>query len=72
MDLNGNCLGSFGEPGGDNPTGSRIGTVAGLAVDDRGDIWLADAASGRVLGYPAFPRVAGVEREALQGAAVSG
>ncbi|MCY3905702.1 MAG: TIGR03663 family protein [Anaerolineaceae bacterium] len=72
MDLNGNCLGSFGEPGGDNPTGSRIGTVAGLAVDARGDIWLADPASGRVLGYPAFPLVAGVEREALQGAAVSG
>ena len=71
MDLNGNCLGSFGEPGGDNPAGSRIGTVAGLAVDAQGEVWLADAGSGRVLGFPGFPLDAGEEGDALQEAADS-
>ena len=71
MDLNGNCLGSFGEPGGDNPAGSRIGTVAGLAVDARGEVWLADAASGRILGFPGFPLNAGEEGDALEDAADS-
>ncbi|MCE2490261.1 MAG: TIGR03663 family protein [Anaerolineae bacterium] len=71
MDGEGNCLGSFGEPGGDNPTGSRIGTVAGMVVDSQGDIWLADAASGRVLGFPAFPLKAVADEEDLQEGAVS-
>ena len=55
LDTAGNCLGSFGEPGGDSPVGSRIGTVAGLAVDAQGGVWLADSGSGRILGFPAFP-----------------
>ena len=56
LDTAGNCLGSFGEAGGDNPVGSRIATVAGLAVDAEGTLWLADFGSGRVLGFPSFPR----------------
>ena len=55
LDTAGNCLGSFGEPGGDSPVGSRIGTVAGLAIDVQGGVWLADSGSGRILGFPAFP-----------------
>ena len=55
LDTAGNCLGSFGEPGGDDPAGSRIGTVAGLAVDEQGGVWLADSGSGRILGFPPFP-----------------
>lgn len=55
LDTAGNCLGSFGEPAGDNLAGSRIATVGGLAVDAQGGVWLADSGSGRVLGFPPFP-----------------
>ena len=55
LDTAGNCLGSFGEPGGDFPAGNRIGTVAGMAVDAQGGVWLADSGSSRILGFPTFP-----------------
>lgn len=55
LDGEGNCVGSFGAAGGEAVSGSRIGIVAGIAVDAQGGVWLADAGSGRVLGFPAFP-----------------
>ncbi len=55
LDTAGNCQGSFGAAGGDNPVGSRIGVVGGIVVDAQGDVWLADSGSGRILGFPAFP-----------------
>lgn len=53
-DGQGNCVGSFGQPS-DTPTNnSQFNTVSGIAVDDDGNVYIADSAAARVLKFPPF------------------
>ena len=48
-DTLGNCLGSFGQASRENPGPGQFTTVGGIAVDAGGNVYIADAGSGRVL-----------------------
>ncbi len=54
-DMNGNCVGSFGQSGDDAPDNARIKTVGGIGVDPGGNVYISDAGSNRVMGYAPFP-----------------
>jgi uncharacterized protein (TIGR03663 family) len=53
-DLQGNCLGSFGQPN-DTPTDfSQFKTVAGITLDAAGNVYVVDSGVGRVLRFAPF------------------
>ncbi|MGJ3238281.1 MAG: flippase activity-associated protein Agl23 [Anaerolineae bacterium] len=54
----GECVGSFGEPAGSSPTLGTFGVVAGIAVDDSGQVYVVDNRQGRVLVFTPFPQSA--------------
>ncbi|MBZ0293917.1 MAG: hypothetical protein K8L99_15235, partial [Anaerolineae bacterium] len=54
-DDQGNCLGSFGQASRENPGPGQFRTVGGIDVDNQGNVYVADAGSGRVLRFPPFP-----------------
>ncbi|MBE2268742.1 MAG: SMP-30/gluconolactonase/LRE family protein, partial [Anaerolinea sp.] len=53
-DLDGNCLGSFGQPSDQLVDTSQFDTIGGIAVDAAGNVYVADAAAGRVLRFAPF------------------
>ena len=53
-DIDGNCLGSFGQPGVQPLTQSQFQLVGGIAVDAEGFVYVSDAAAGRVLKFAPF------------------
>jgi uncharacterized protein (TIGR03663 family) len=55
-DLEGNCLGSFGQSGtlGESLTNNQFVTVGGLAVDDAGIVYVVDSGVGRILRFAPF------------------
>jgi uncharacterized protein (TIGR03663 family) len=61
----GDCLGSFGQLGGDAPNNQQFSLVGGMDVDTAGNLYIADPASGRILRFP--PYQPPVTEEALNG-----
>lgn len=55
-DINGECLGSFGQLNRENPNNSEFGTVGGVTVDDAGNVYVTDLANGRLLRFAPFER----------------
>jgi predicted membrane-bound mannosyltransferase/sugar lactone lactonase YvrE len=51
----GDCVGSFGQPAGTEPTMGQFGIASGLAVDADGFVYVADSRLGRVLKFEPFP-----------------
>jgi len=54
-DSMGNCVGSFGQSSRENPDSTQFTTVGGIAVDGAGNVFVADAGSGRILKFAPFP-----------------
>ncbi|MBL8131258.1 MAG: TIGR03663 family protein [Anaerolineae bacterium] len=53
-DIEGNCVGSFGQPS-DNPVDlSQFNTVGALTVDTFGNVYVSDSEAGRVLKFAPF------------------
>jgi sugar lactone lactonase YvrE len=50
----GECLGSFGSASGEAPTNAQFNVVSGLAVDNEGNVYVADAGLNRVLKFTPF------------------
>lgn len=57
-DSMGNCVGSFGQSSRENPGSTQFTTVGGIVVDSAGNVFVADAGSGRVLKFAPFPMTA--------------
>jgi sugar lactone lactonase YvrE len=53
-DTQGNCLGSFGQPGDTALTPNQFQTTAGIAVDATGNVYVVDSGGNRVLRFPPF------------------
>ena len=53
-DLQGNCIGSFGQPTDQAFDGSQFQVVSGITLDSAGNVYVADAAAGRVLRFAPF------------------
>jgi predicted membrane-bound mannosyltransferase/DNA-binding beta-propeller fold protein YncE len=51
----GDCVGSFGQSAGTEPTLGQFGIAAGIAVDADGYVYVADSRLGRVLKFDPFP-----------------
>ncbi len=51
----GDCLGAFGEAGGE-PMLGQFSAIGGIAVDEAGFVYVSDSSAGRVLKFPPFPR----------------
>ncbi len=64
-DTAGNCVGSFGQSSRENPNSTQFTTVGGLAVDSAGNVFVADAGSGRILKFAPFPAPAVVPNAEL-------
>ncbi len=56
--LEGDCLGSFGQFGQPATDATQIGTVGGIALDDSGNVYVADLGNGRVLRFDPYEPVA--------------
>ena len=55
-DFAGNCVGSFGQAGEAGSTNnSQLAVAGGITLDDDGNVYVSDAASGRVLRFDPFP-----------------
>jgi predicted membrane-bound mannosyltransferase/DNA-binding beta-propeller fold protein YncE len=54
-DSMGNCVGSFGQSSRENPGSTQFTTVGGIVVDSAGNVFVADAGSGRILKFAPFP-----------------
>lgn len=50
----GDCVGSFGQAAGENPTLGQFGIATGIAVDSEGFVYVSDSKLGRILKFPAF------------------
>ena len=50
-DLEGNCLGSFGQFNADLPNNAEFSSVGGITVDDAGNVYITDLVSGRILRF---------------------
>jgi DNA-binding beta-propeller fold protein YncE len=61
--LDGECVGAFGRPNRENPTSSQFHTLGGIAVDNEGNVYVADTSTARVLKFSPFP----VSEEVLSG-----
>ena len=78
-DLQGNCVGSFGQPT-DTPTdNTQFTTVGGIATDADGNVYVDDATAGRVLRFAPFvdeimpaPQVRWLERHSSAGCVNNG
>jgi sugar lactone lactonase YvrE len=57
----GDCVGSFGQAAGAEPTLSQFGVAAGIAVDSEGFVYVADSELNRVLKFEPFPITVPVE-----------
>jgi sugar lactone lactonase YvrE len=51
----GNCVGSFGQLNRDHQDTSQFASVGGVSVDGAGNVYVADAGSGRILRFAAYP-----------------
>lgn len=71
-DTVGNCLGSFGQVGRENPNATQFATVGGIGVGADGQVYVADAGSGRVLRFapwvsqPPVPVDSGVDEQTAE------
>jgi DNA-binding beta-propeller fold protein YncE len=54
-DTVGQCVGSFGQLSRETQDDSQFASVGGVAVDSSGNVIVADAGSGRILEFSAFP-----------------
>ncbi|HEX2907261.1 MAG TPA: 6-bladed beta-propeller, partial [Phototrophicaceae bacterium] len=55
-DVNGSCLGSFGQLNRETPGLSEFSSVGGIEVDAQGNVLVVDSGSGRVLQFAPFER----------------
>jgi DNA-binding beta-propeller fold protein YncE len=69
-DLNGNCVGAFGQLNRETPDLTQFASIGGIAVDGAGFVYVADAGSGRILKFapyePPAPVNAGAANPAVQ------
>ncbi|MBC6935624.1 MAG: TIGR03663 family protein [Chloroflexi bacterium] len=56
-DRGGSCVGAFGQLNRENPGLTEFASVGGVVVDGEGNVYVADAGSGRILQFPPFVRV---------------
>ena len=56
LDVNGDCLGAFGQPAGDTFDNTQFKATGGIAVDDEGFVYVVDSELGRVLKFEPFER----------------
>lgn len=52
--VDGNCLGSFGQLAREGPSLNQFTTVGGITTDAQGNVFVADAGSGRILRFDPF------------------
>ncbi len=57
-DINGTCVGSFGQLNRESPGTAEFASIGGLTVDAGSNVFITDAGSGRILEFAAFPRPA--------------
>ena len=50
----GDCVGSFGQSAGENPTLGQFGIASGIALDSEGNVYVTDNKLGRILKFPPF------------------
>jgi DNA-binding beta-propeller fold protein YncE len=50
----GDCVGSFGQAAGENPTLGQFGIASGIALDSDGYVYVSDTRLGRILKFPPF------------------
>jgi predicted membrane-bound mannosyltransferase/DNA-binding beta-propeller fold protein YncE len=55
-DTSGECVGSFGQFNRENPDSTQFAIIGDIAVDDEGNVYVADLGSGRVLRFDPFER----------------
>lgn len=55
-DVNGDCVGAFGQFNRESPNRSQFATIGGMAVDADGYVYVSDLGSGRVLKFEPFER----------------
>ncbi len=60
LTTSGECLGSFGQASSESVDSTRFRTTAGIAVDDAGNVYVADSGTGRVLKFLPFEPGTGV------------
>jgi sugar lactone lactonase YvrE len=53
-DTSGECVGSFGQFNRENPDSTQFAIIGDIAVDDDGNVYVADLGSGRVLRFDPF------------------
>jgi DNA-binding beta-propeller fold protein YncE len=53
-DVQGNCVGSFGQPSDTPADNTQFDTIGGIAVDADGNVYVADSAAGRLLKFAPF------------------
>jgi DNA-binding beta-propeller fold protein YncE len=65
-DMQGNCVGSFGEPS-DAPFNlNQFDVTSGVTVDNLGNVYVVDSGANRILQFPPFPAsTAALEDDAL-------
>lgn len=63
-DTQGNCVGSFGQPSTTATDNSMFQVVAGIALDDAGNVYVVDSGAGRVLRFTPF--IEGVAGEVIE------
>jgi len=54
-DTQGNCVGAFGQFNAEFPDSTQFSGLGGIAVDQNGNVYVADTASGRILRFAPFP-----------------
>ena len=52
----GDCVGSFGQSSQEGVDATQFRTTAGIALDASGNVYVADAGTGRVLRFAPFPK----------------
>jgi uncharacterized protein (TIGR03663 family) len=53
-DVQGNCVGAFGQLNHDAPDASHFYSIGGIAVDANGNVFVTDSGTGRILRFPPF------------------
>jgi DNA-binding beta-propeller fold protein YncE len=56
-DTVGQCVGSFGQLSRETQDNSQFASVGGIALDEQGNVVVADAGSGRILQFSTFPTI---------------
>jgi predicted membrane-bound mannosyltransferase/sugar lactone lactonase YvrE len=66
----GTCVGSFGQLNRDKQDTSQFASVGGISLDSAGNVFVADAGSGRILRFAQYPWPAAAPNNAQQGGQV--